>query len=60
MVEHLTGMVFIRYSTSLSISFMLLLQWTETPKDSEMAVHVQGKTSSFHGEASILFRGPEI
>ena len=53
MVEHLTGMVFISYSTSLSISFMLLLQWTETQKDSEMAVHVlqcsnRGKGKQVH------------
>lgn len=40
MVEQLTGMVFITYSTSLSISFMFLLQWTEIQKDSEMALHV--------------------
>jgi alpha-glucosidase (family GH31 glycosyl hydrolase) len=34
------GMVFITYSTSLSIYFMFLLQSTEIQKDSEMAVHV--------------------
>lgn len=40
LVEQLNGMVFITYSTSLSIYFMFLLQSTEIQKDSEMAVHV--------------------
>ena len=40
MVEQLPGMVFITYSTSLSIPFMFLLQRTEIPTDSEMALHV--------------------
>jgi len=39
-VEELTGMVFITYSTSSSISIMFLSQWTEVQKDSEMALHV--------------------
>jgi len=38
-VEELIGIVFITYSTSLSISFMFLLQWTEVQK-AEMALHV--------------------
>jgi len=52
-VEKLTGMVFITYSTSLSISFMFLLQWTEIQKDSEMTLHVfqcsnKGKGKQVH------------
>jgi len=52
-VEELTGMVFITYSTSLSISFMFILQWTEVQKDSEMALHVfqcfnKGKGKQVH------------
>jgi hypothetical protein len=53
MAEQLNGMVFIAYSTSLSIFFMFLLQRTEIPKDSEMALRVfqhsnKGKGKQVH------------
>jgi hypothetical protein len=53
MVEQLNGMVFITYSTSLSISFMFLLQRPEIQKDSEMALRAfqcsnKGKGKQVH------------
>jgi hypothetical protein len=53
MVEQLNGIVFITYSTSLSIYFMFLLQSAEIRKDSVMAVHVfqcsnKGKAKQIH------------